>query len=114
MRLARASLIAVTLFTGCVQSYGVAVGPPQPPRSPDCAVEVAQTAPEELLPRYRRVGSVCVASQLAAPNEILRSNSARRELMREACALGGDLVTPSGTCNADRVGGTEFAVMRAR
>jgi hypothetical protein len=105
-----ALLVAICLtLTGCVLSHAVAVGPPQPPKADDCQLQFAKTAPEELLGRYQRVGSVCVSGE-----QVLEHKWERAELQRRACALGGELVTASGRCSVGKVTGTEFAVMRPR
>ncbi len=106
-------------LSGCISvaSRTVRVGPPQPRHPPGCDVDLAQDAPEELLDDYVRVGSVCVAvtsTTVGPPSLEDEAGVVDDELRRRACALGGELVTATGTCTIRRTSGTEFAVMRAR
>lgn len=113
MRAPLVVLIAIT--SGCVFSHAVAVGAPQSPRPDDCAIQIAQDPPEELLSEYKRVGSVCIS---VGNDRVLADRGGRAELQRRACELGGEVVSASGpctvTCGDDSCDGTEFAVMRAR
>ncbi len=113
----RTPLVAAICLTlaGCVHSHYVAIGPPQPPKPPGCALRFVETPPEELVASHTRVGSVCIADERVGEGQpALTYDSARAELSDEACALGGELVTRAGTCTVGKINGTEFAVMRAR
>jgi hypothetical protein len=63
---------------------------------------------------WRQVGVVCLmrGAQITV-DEAYKPGDAHDELASQACRLGGERVTPIGTCgkNAD---GIEFGVYRAR
>jgi hypothetical protein len=90
-------------------------------------MRLIEQAPEELMAKYTRVGSVCLVGECLDPNPkrywecrappsetVKRPGEAQAELFRRACGLGGEVVAVSGTCNIERGTGIEFAVLRAR
>ncbi len=112
-------LILAVLLGGCATVTSVAVGPPQPPKPPDCALQFSQQPPEALAAGYQRVGEICLCDPNNPGNDPRASRSSP-ELQQRACALGGDLVTATGTCSAaspldeGACDGIRFAVMKAR
>ena len=116
----RSAWLALWMLAGCVTSTAVAVGPPQPRKPPDCVIEIAEQAPEELSPDYLRVGSVCVtrADGFGVPepvrDAVKHRGRVRDELFGRACALGGEVVSLAGVCSVGRFSAVEFAVLRAR
>jgi hypothetical protein len=107
----RALVVLLPLFAACIPVNSVAIGPVQPPRPRNCPLRIVKDAPEDLQDDWQRVGAICLAGSRA---DILYWGATRDALTEEACHLGGELITASGTCSVGRDRGTEFAVMRAR
>jgi hypothetical protein len=101
-----ASLLVLTVACFSVacaapRARGIPIGTPAPARAPDCRLTYARVAPAEAQAEWRQVGAVCLPAGHYWPGE------AENALEEKACALGGEMVTPSGLCTRN---GTEFAV----
>jgi hypothetical protein len=101
-----ASLLLVLTLAGfsvnCApHARGIPVGTPAPARPPDCRLSYERIAPAEAQAEWRQVGDVCLKNVRYWPGE------AREVLSEQACALGGEMVTPIGLCARNA---TEFGV----
>ena len=83
---------------------GIPIGTPAPARPPDCKLSYARIAPAEAQAEWRQVGDVCLKNVRYWPGE------AREVLSEQACALGGEMVTPIGLCANGKISAIEFGV----
>ncbi len=103
-----ASLLLIVTLAGCSvgcafgprYARGIPIGTPAPARPPDCKLSYVRIAPAEAQAEWRQVGDVCLRAGPYWPGE------AEAVLSGEACALGGEMVTPIGLCamNASEFG----------
>jgi hypothetical protein len=100
-----ALLIVLTLAgfsVNCVPyTSSIPIGTPAPARPHDCKLSFARIAPAEAQAEWRQVGDVCLTAGPYWPSEL------RAAVSEEACALGGEMVTPVGLCARNA---TEFGV----
>jgi hypothetical protein len=101
-----ASLLVLTLAgfsVACAapRARGIPIGTPAPARPSDCELSYTRIAPAEAQAEWRQVGAVCLPAGNYWPGE------AEDALRQKSCALGGQMVTPSGLCTKN---GTEFGV----
>jgi hypothetical protein len=113
----RTSLLPLVLLVSvssaaCAHARGIRVGEGARPRPPDCELAYERAAPADAQARWRQVGIVC-----ASGGEGLRSSAEAYEpgevhdaLKERACALGGEIVSPTGLCSNGRQSGIEFGV----
>jgi hypothetical protein len=107
---------AASLSIACVPSArGIRVGEGAQERPPGCALAYEQIAPADAQVQWRQVGDVCVSSgsSLAEPS-VEEAYEPGRDmnvaLNEQACALGGEIVTPIGLCSNGKINGVEFGV----
>jgi hypothetical protein len=108
MRPLASGLLVITLAgfsVDCAEyARGIHIGTPAPARPPDCKLSYARIAPAEAQAEWRQVGDVCLTGDVYWPGE------AGDALSKEACFLGGEMVTPSGLCANGKSSAIEFAV----
>jgi hypothetical protein len=115
----RTPFVALSLgmltLSGCITTRRVALGPPEPPRPLDCPIRFERIEPGEAARTYRQVGSICITNtrRPVRVEDAYKKEDVREALQRDACRLGGDLVSPVGLCSNGREAGLEFGVYRS-
>ena len=96
---------------GCLATNSVHIGPPQSAKSEGCPIALERLRLEQTLRSYEQVGAICAN---VAEEAVYRYRYIRRGVEKEACSLGGEMITIIGTCAVGELSGIEFGVFRRR
>src|SRR5262249_29883403 len=106
-------VVAFSLIVSACGPYarGVPLGSPVAPRPPRCPIDLEHLAPADAAAQWRQVGAVCLSTDpTLTPEQVYKDEECRTALGDQACRLGGEIVTPIGTCTNYRAPGIEFGV----
>jgi hypothetical protein len=112
--MARSLWIPLLAFCGCYRISSAVVGPSIAPRQESCEIDFSRQRAQELSDEFEQVGAICFGGREDANDDrgnallgthpdvsrylAYRPGSEHEAVRREACSLGGELVTPAGIC----------------
>jgi hypothetical protein len=106
-------LSLASVSAACVHARGIPIGQGASPRPAGCELRCERTSPSEAQARWQQVGDVCVSNG-GVPNpdveDAYQPGDMHDALTDQACALGGEIVTPIGLCTNGKSDGVEFGV----
>lgn len=118
---------ASSLFVSAIAGLCAACHPPPyarvlpmgeslPSRPSDCAIKYERVAPADAQAQWRQVGEVCVSAsavaihQARSVDDVYQPGDMHDLLTEQACALGGETVTPIGMCSNGQLAAIAFGV----
>jgi hypothetical protein len=110
-------VLSVALCTCVPSTHTVPLGSPLPARAFGCPVSFERVVPSDAAARWREIGVVCLVKGGGGEftiEEAYAPGDLRDALNEEACKLGGEFVSPVGTCANSKLSGTEFGVYASR